>query len=301
MASETVLFGDNGANSVLPWMLASGNGGFGNGFGGWGTGIVGFLLGALFGKGFNGNGIFGGNNMGGAGYLANALNNDTGRELIMQGINGNHEAVMNLSNILHTDVASVQAALNTIALGIQNVGSQVGLSGQQIINSIQSGNASLASQLCQCCCENRLLTTEQGYQAQLRTLEQTNQLGSQADRNAAAITGAIKDQSAMIIDQFCQARERDMQAQIDKQAETISILRGQIDNAAQTQQILGAVNGLIAPLQKQVSEIAAKQPNTVSVQYPNLAAVNMTPYVSGGYYQGGFNGFYGGGAPGFNF
>jgi hypothetical protein len=42
-------------------------------------------------------------------------------------------------------------------------------------------------------------------------------------------------------------------------------------------------------LQAKVNEIAAKQPNTVPVQYPNLVAVNQTPY------NGGFGGFYGNG------
>lgn len=118
--AETVVYTPeaNQANSYLPWMLANNNGfgGLGNG---WGTGVLGFILGAIVGNnGFGG--LFGGNaGIGGAGYVANALNNDTGRELIMQAVNGNHEALTNLSNILHTDVAAVQSAINTVSLGIQ--------------------------------------------------------------------------------------------------------------------------------------------------------------------------------------
>jgi hypothetical protein len=90
-------------------------------------------------------------------------------------------------------------------------------------------------------------------------------------------------------DQFCQARERDMQAKIDTQADIITQLRGQIDNQAQTNQIIGYVNSVIAPLQKTVTEIADKQLPTVPVQWPQIQAVNTTPYM------GGFNGFYGNG------
>ena len=191
------------------------------------------------------------------------------------------------------------AAITALQNGLNSLALQQAVSVPQIINSIQSGNAALASQLCQCCCENKLLVTTQGYESQIATLNQTNQLGSQADRNTRSITDAINAQTVAMNDQFCAAKERDLQLKIDTQADIITQLRGQIDNANQTAQITGYVNSLVAPIQKQLSEIAAKQPNTVPVTWPNLAAVNTTPYVSGGYYQGGFNGLYGAGLPGF--
>lgn len=272
--------------------MLAGQGGLGGFGGGWGAGVIGFILGALIGNNGFGGLFGGGNNAAGTGYLANALNNDTGRELIMQGLNGNHEALVNLSNILHSDVESVQTALNSVSLGIQNVGSQVGMSGLQVVNAIQSGNAALASQLCQCCCENKLLVTEQGYQSQIATLNQTNQLGSQADRNTRSITDAIAAQTVAMNDQFCALKERELQNKIDALTAANTTLKGQIDNAAQTQQILGAVNALIAPLQKEVSEIAAKQPNTIPVQWPNIQAVSTTPYMGNIYGYSGV-GFWG--------
>jgi hypothetical protein len=94
-------------------------------------------------------------------------------------------------------------------------------------------------------------------------------------------------------DHFCQARERDMQAKIDTQAEMITQLRGQIDNANQTAQITNYVNAVVAPLQSKVDQIASKQLPTVPVQYPNITAVNTTPFANGyGYgYGNGFVGF----------
>jgi hypothetical protein len=88
-------------------------------------------------------------------------------------------------------------------------------------------------------------------------------------------------------DQFCALKEREMQAKIDAQADTITQLRGQIDNAQQTAQITSYVNSIIAPLAAKVTEIADKQPNTVPVQWPNLQVVNTTPQT-GGYYWGGY-------------
>ena len=305
--SSTVVYtpDQNGMGSVPAW-LAMQNGGFGNGLGGWGGGILGFFLGLLFGNGWGGFGGFGngfGGNAGGAGFLSNQINNDSGRERLMNAITSQGEAsrtaISNLATMLGQDYSQVSAAVTALQSGLNSLALQQAVSVPQIINSIQSGNAALASQLCQCCCENKLLVTTQGYESQIATLNQTNQLGSQADRNTRSITDAINAQTVAMNDQFCAAKERDLQLKIDTQADIITQLRGQIDNANQTAQITGYVNSLVAPIQKQLSEIAAKQPNTVPVTWPNLAAVNTTPYVSGGYYQGGFNGLYGAGLPGF--
>lgn len=275
--TKTYVFGNEGNNGNLPFWAAMNNGGLlGNGYGG---GIIGFILGLLLGNGgMLGNGL-GGNNLGGAGYIANQLNNDAGRELIMQGINGNADAIRTLATTLNSDFNAVQTALGTISSGLQSVGSQVGMSGLQVVNAIQSGNASLASQLAQCCCENRLLTTQQGYEAQIRTLEQTNQLGSQADRNANSIVGAINAQTVAMNDKFCEVKERELQDKIDALTAMNTQLRGQIDNANQTAQIAA----LLAPIKADVDAIKAKQPNTIPVEWPNLTAVNNTPYMGYGY------------------
>ena len=320
MADVTYIPEQGNNNNILPWMLASQNGGWGGnnvwpwllagggglgGFGGFGGaglggGILGFLLGALVGN--NGwGGLFGGGN--GAG-LGNQINNNNNTDTVLRAIDGTDADVRLLATTLNADVNEVRNAISQLQLAAQNVGSQVGMTGLQVINAIQSGDASLASQLCQCCCEMRQLTVEQGYQNRIQTIEQTNQLGSQADRNTAAITGSIADLKTTMVKEFCDARERDMQAKIDTQADLITQLRSKADNAEQTQRFMGA----FAMLDQKITELAAKQPQTVPVQWPNLAAVNTTPYVSGGFYGnpfgngwGGWNGFGNGFGNGFNF
>lgn len=273
MAEETktyVFNPENGNGTVPAWMAMNNGGMFGNG-NGWGGGIIGFILGILLGNGglFNG---FGGNYGTGGGYIANQLNNDTGRELIIQAINGNGDAIRTLSTTLNSDFNAVQTALNTISSGIQSVGSQVGMSGLQVINAIQSGNSTLAAQLSQCCCENRLLTTTQGYEAQIRTLEQTNQLGSQSDRNTNSLLNAINNQTIAMNDHFCEVKERELQDKIDLLTAANTTLRNQIDNANQTSQFAA----MLAPLQAQINLIASRQPSTVPVIYPNLQVSETT-------------------------
>lgn len=288
--AETVIYepGQNQANSVPAWMAMNNGGLFGNN--GWGGGILGFLLGLFFGNGWGGFGGFGGGfgNAGGAGFLSNQMNNDSGRELLMNAINSNGEAsraaVASLSTMLGQDFNLVNSGVSAIRDGIAALTAQTGMSSLQIINAIQSGNASLQSQLCQCCCENKLLVTSQGYENQIATLNQTNALSSAITGASQRNVDAIADLKTTMIGEFCAARERDMQSKIDTQADIITQLRGQIDNDRQTAQF----TALLAPIQQQVNTIASKQINTVPVAWPNLQAVNTTPYVNGGFYGSPF-------------
>lgn len=306
--SSTVVYtpDSNNGGSVPAW-LAYNNGGLGNGFGGLGGGILGFLLGLFFGNGGWGNGFggfgggWGGNS--GAGFLSNQINNDSGRELLMNAITSQGEAgraaTQSLATALGQDFNLVNAGVQTIQGALSSLALQQAVSVPQIINAIQAGDTATQSRLCECCCNMKQLVTSQGYENQIRTLEQTNLLGSQADRNTAAITSAIAAQTVAMNDGFCAIKERELQSKIDTQSEIITQLRGQIDNAQQTAAITGYINSLVSPIAKEVDDIKCKMPQTVSVQYPNLVALNATPYVSGGYYQGGFNGLYGSGLPGF--
>ena len=281
MAESTVVYTPDNNNGSVPAWLAMQNGGWGNGLGGWGGGILGFILGALVGNGgFFGNGFGGGNGAAAASLGAQATANSN-TDLILNAINGTDADVRLLATTLNSDIDSVRLAVNTVQGAIGSLSAQVGLSGQQIINSIQSGNAALASQLCQCCCENKLLVTSQGYENQLRTVEQTNALNGAINFNGQRTVDAIADLKTTMVGEFCAVKEREMQSEINRQAEIITQLRNQADNAAQT----ATFAAMLSPINAKLVEIESKQPNTIPVQYPNVVAVNNTPY-SGGMYPG---------------
>ena len=270
----------------------NGFGGFGNGFGYGMNGIADLfglaIIASMFGwnGGGFGNGGFGGGN-GSAAFISSQLNSDSSRELIMQAVTSQGEAsrtaIQNLATMIGQDFNLVNSAVQNVQNALSTMATQQAVSVPTIINAIQSGNQALSQQFCQCCCQTQQQIMAQGYENQIRTIEQTNQLGSQADRNAASIVGAINNLHTDMTREFCDIREREMQSKIETQADIITQLRGQLDNDRQTAQLFAAIN----PLQAKVNEIAAKQPNTVPVQYPNLVAVNQTPY-NGGFYGNGF-------------
>ena len=276
MAEEkTYVFGNDGNSLPLAYALNNGNGN-GWGLGGWGGALIGFLLGAGINGGWGGWGGFGGNG------AAGMLNNDNNTDVILQAINGTDADVRQLATTFNSDFNSMRAGVDDARMAIANVAAQTGMTGLQVQNAILSGDASIVAKLQECCCENRLLTTQQGYESRIQTIEQTNQLGSQADRNTGSIINAINAQTIAMNDQFCALKERELQNKIDTLTAQNTNLKGQIDNANQT----AAVAAMLAPIQKEVSEIKAAQPATVSVQYPQLTAVPAYSLYGNGFYGG---------------
>ena len=90
-SSKIMMFPEVGSNSIDPNLLMAlnNNGGFG-GNGNWMWILFLWLIwgGAWGGNGWGNNGL---NN--GAGFLSNQLSNDTGRELLMNAIQGNRDSI----------------------------------------------------------------------------------------------------------------------------------------------------------------------------------------------------------------
>ena len=134
------------------------------------------------------NGMFGN---GAADGIPNTLNNDFGRDILLQAINGNGTAISQLATTLNCDINALQGAIGQVQQSIQGIGNQVGMSAQQIINSIQAGNCQLGSQIAQCCCDVRTAITTQGYENQIATVNQTNALQSTMNGNNQAILARL--------------------------------------------------------------------------------------------------------------
>ena len=318
MAQEDVLvFPDAGAgraaSSIDPNLLLAlqNNGGFGGGNGAWWWIMFMWMM-------WDRNGRNGNFNE----YLA-SVNGNEGRQYLADIMNGRFDNLNTLAQMLNTSVEGIKSGVFGLQNSITQVAGQIGMSGLQTINAIQAGNTSILSKLCECCCENRLAICQQtnalqstlaanhaddilqaeknaaGLQLQLAQLDgadklaicqQTNTLQNQAERDTNAILNAINGQNTLITKEFCDLKERELQNKINTQGDIITQLRNQISNDHQTLQF----NAAFHALDDKIDGIAAKQPNTVPVQYPNLVAVNATPYGGGFGYSGWGNGFGGG-------
>ena len=302
------------ASSIDPNLLLAlqNNGGFGNGNGAWWWIIFMWMMWDRNGRNGNFND-----------YLA-SVNGNEGRQYLADIMNGRFDNLNTLAQMVNTSVEGVKTGVFGLQNAITEVSGQIGMSGLQTINAIQSGNTSILSKLCECCCENRLAICQQtnsiqstlasnhaddilqaeknaaGLQLQLSQLEganklsvcqQTNTLQNQAERDTNAILNAIAGQNTLITKEFCDLKERELQSKIDTQSDVITQLRNQISNDHQTLQF----NAAFQALDNKIGAIAAKQPNTIPVQWPNIVGVNATPCIGQSFYPGGNFGGWGSG------
>lgn len=264
-------------------LLSMRNNGFG-GEGGWFIWVI-FLF-FLMGWGNNGFG-FGKN-----GDVSGMLNNDTGRELLMSAIQGNANAIGQLSTKLNCDVNTINSAICNLQYLLQNIGNQVGLSGQQVINAIQSGNASLASQLAQCCCDNKMAICQQtnALQGEINRVNTSVERGfSSSAYETQAQTCDLKnnanDNTRAILNKLSEMQTSSLWDKLNAANQENASLKAIIDNNRQTQNFAA----MLAPIQADLNAIKCAQPPTVSVPYPQLTAIPNNCFY------GALNGFYGNG------
>lgn len=293
MESKTYVFGNEGSTSnngmlgllapllqkqgVDPNVLLAMKGNNGMcGEGGWFMWVI-FLF-FLMGWGGNGWGGFGNNGRGG---IANEINNDYGRGLLMDAIGGNRNALSNLATQLNCTEGQIQSAISALTSQVQNVGNQVGMSGMQTINALQQGNMQIAQQIANCCCQTNNNITTQGYESKLAICQQTHAINDNANANALMLRDTNQSNHLALMGKLDQMQTQAMQDKLDALREKNSALVAQISNEHQTQalqayqaQIITPVNAALAALQAEVAGIKCKLPNTVSVPYPQLKTYN---------------------------
>lgn len=291
----TSLLGGNKMDPNLVAALMNGRNNqdqFGGANGWWLWIIVLFWLwgGRGFGNGFGGNG-----NDCCANGLPAQLNNDYGRELLMQAIQGNRSAIDQISNALNCSTSQLQNAICNVQGAIDKVAGQVGMTSQAVINAVQQQGCEIGNQISSCCCNlsslinqstcaTQNMITQQGFDNQLRTLEQTNVLQNNINNGLAnnreqstsqfnILSAKIDAQSQQIQNAFCDLEKREMQHTIDslrEQKQTLELFAAQ---QAQTQNIVNQIRPCPVP-----------------------SYLVCNPFASNGYggYPYGFNGYNGG-------
>lgn len=228
---------------------------------------------------WGGNGF--GNRFGNGGGLPAELNGDVGREYLMSVIQGNGNAINQLASSLNCSTQQLQSALCNIQGLIANVGNQVGMSSQQIINAFQSGNQAVLTQIADCCCKNQAAIERQGYESRLASCENMNTLTRTMEGNTRSLADAYREGFQALVAKMDAAEARRQQEALAAKDAEISTLKGEISQRNQNATILGNVTQQIAPivaslqtLQGEVDKIRCSMPPTVAVPYPQLQAIN---------------------------
>ena len=240
------------------------NSGFG-GEGGWFMWVI-FLL--IF-TGWGGNGFGWGNQNG---NLPNMINNDAGRELLMSAIQGNGNAIGQLATTLNCDIKQINSTLQAMATQLQN------------------SNSQLASQLAQCCCDNKMAICQQ-----TNTLQSTiNGVGNAMERGfsdnafrmqtlACDLKTSANDNTRAILGKLDQIEDSRKDREIASLTAQLTASQSRAERQSELQ-----------PIYKALADIQGKQPNTVPVQWPQIKAFQETPLCATGsvnYLYPNFNGW----------
>lgn len=243
------MFGGN--RSLDPNLLLALNNGYRNQdmWGGAGMWWIWILL--LFGWGRNGWGGFGGNNCEGGCNTCNALpwalNGDAGRELLMNAIQGNGNAISQLATTLNCDIKSLQSNLCNIQSLIQNVGNQVGLTSQQVINSIQNIGCTIGNQIQSCCCTLQSAIERQGYENRIATINQTDDIKSDANSKFNILSSKIDAQTQLLGDKFNELEKRELQNRINTLQQEKQTLEFAASQQAQTRTLIDQLRPCAIP------------------------------------------------------
>ena len=258
-------------------------------------GLIGLIIAA---------GIFGGGN--GNGWFGGGGNNNAEREMLMQAISRNGNDINSLASQFNCSTGQVTAAINALATQLSTFAGQQGMTSMQIINAVQAGNATLASQLCDCCCKTQSAIQESNYLTE-RGFCNTNQilsrgfsdLGYATRDQTCSIEKAIASSTAEILAGQRAAEMRDLQNKLETEREKVSQQATAINNYQQTQTfaaMLQPISASLAGLHSEVDGIKCKLPKTETiVATPDYVPINRGINVNYAPYSclGGFGFPYG--------
>lgn len=108
--------------------------------------------------------------------ISTRLNTNQNTTLMMDAINGNHEALHALATNVGVSASQLQGAICGVQNAITQVAGQVGFSAEKVINAVLMGNKDLTAAIQNCCCNTQQSILKMGYENQLATERQTAQV-----------------------------------------------------------------------------------------------------------------------------
>ena len=144
----------------------------------------------------------------------------------------------------------------------------------------------LTQQIAQCCCDNKLLVTNMGYESQIRDMQNTAQLANKLDNINNNVVHSFSTTAYETAQQTCALQNgmRDQTQTILSKLDSIEDSRKDRQIAELTAQLTAATSRAeraaeLAPITKALSDIQCKQPNTVTVPYqPFVTVPNCVAY-----------------------
>lgn len=202
--------------------------------------------------------------------LPNQLNNNYGLDLLLQAIQGNRTATEQVAGALNCTTTQLQNAICNIQGAIDKVAGQVGMTSQGVINAVQQTGCQIGNAISSCCCQlqglinqtscaTQNLITSQGYEGQMRTVQQTNELNTNLNNGLLnlnerftnqynILSAKIDAQTQAIAAQFNGLEKRELQREINTLRDEKNALQASALTQAQTQNLIDQLRPCPRPM-----------------------------------------------------
>lgn len=291
----------------LAAMAMLGNGGFNNG---WMNNPFMYLVWIYMMRWMNGNDNGDSSTQRQIQTLQEQFSNSHTSDLVMQAIQGNNNAIQDLSTRLGCDINAINSAIQGVSASIGQVGNQLGFSSERIINAVNQGDCGVIQALKDCCCQTQKSLLSQSYENRIAIGDATrnikdsiNYVGMSVERGFAdtnyatqaqtcALQNTIKDSGTAntnaIIAKLDAMQNQALLDKIDALREKNSEQAVIINNAQQSAAFNQMLNSYTAPiatavnsLQSEVASIKCKLPETVNLPYSCATAVPTSMVYNG--------------------
>lgn len=193
--------------------------------------LVELLLILMFGGGY-------GNGFGRGGYgcggnaeiesLRNQIADNKNSSDLMTYLNSHNSLLMDVANRTNSNVDAVRTGICTINAVLGQISEKFGTTKEAIANQVIMGNKDMMAMFSQCCCEQKMLIQQMGYEGQLRdqgnhaaTMQRIDQLANgitqgfsatayEAQKNATAIMANQDKNTQRILDQMCADKSQEL-------------------------------------------------------------------------------------------
>lgn len=188
-------------------------------------------------------------------------NNAWAREAITSNGTRAEFAISQLSQNIGVGVAELRNAIGAVNAGIAQLGAQNGMGFAGVTNAINLGNLNLIQQLKDCCCGLKTQILEQGYQNQLQTVNQTNDLQT----SMRVESGLTRAEVASFRQAWENARYQDVVAEKTRLQTELDLLRTQNGTAA-----------MISPVQAELQRLEWQFTNFINTYSGGAKAASTT-------------------------
>ena len=242
--------------------------------------------------------------------LADQMNDNHTSDLIMAAIQGNNNAIQEVSTRIGCDINAIASAVQGVRSDIASVGSQLGFSSERIINAVNQGDCSVIQALKDCCCETQKSILTNNYEnriaidnATASLKDSVNFVGLQVEKGfsntnyetqaqTCALQNTIRDAGTAntnaIIAKLDAMQNQALLDKIDALREKNNEQAVVINNAQQSAAFNQMLNSYTAPiasavntLQTELASVKCRLPETVTLPYSCATAVPSSLFYNG--------------------